>query len=67
MYYDDDGNELDPKLITMPELCRNCEKKDDPHEEILCNLTRFDQHDEDEFVCHAFVSLYGVLNDDIIE
>jgi hypothetical protein len=36
-------------------------------EEILCTLTRLDQRDKKEFVCYAYVSRYGVLNDDIIE
>lgn len=67
MFFDDDGNELDPKLITMPKLCLSCEKKDDPGEEILCTLNRLDQRDEENFICHAYQSRYGVLIDDIIE
>lgn len=67
MYFDDDGNEINPALIPMPTLCLNFEKKDDPYEEILCNLTRLDQREDKEFVCYAFVSRYGALDDDIIE
>jgi len=48
-------------------MCLKCEKNDDPNEEILCNLNRLDQQDEKEFKCGAFVSLYGVLIDDIID
>ena len=66
-YYDDDGNELDPTTIPMPDMCLLCEKKDDPNEEILCNLNRLDQRNDRDFKCGAFVSLYGVLVDDIIE
>ena len=66
-YYDDDGNELDPTTIPMPRMCLMCEKKDDPNEEILCNLNRLDQVNEPDFKCGAFVSLYGALIDDIIE
>jgi len=66
-YYDDDGNELDPSTIVLPQLCLLCEKKDDPGEEILCNLNRLDQQGDVEFRCGAFVSLYGALIDDIIE
>ena len=66
-YYDDDGNEVDPSTIAMPAMCLLCDKKDDPHEDILCNLNRLDQRDEPDFKCGAFVSLYGVLLDDIIE
>lgn len=66
-YYDDDGNELDPSTIPMPKICLMCEKKDLPEEEVLCNLNRLDQEGEPHFKCGAFVSLYGVLIDDIIE
>jgi hypothetical protein len=66
-YFDDDGNELDPTTIPMPAMCMQCEKKDDPNEEILCNLNRLDQRNDRTFKCGAFVSLYGVLVDDIIE
>lgn len=65
-YYDDDGNELDPTTIPMPQLCLGCEKKDDPNETVLCNLNRLDQKDDPEFECGAYVSLYGPLSDDII-
>ncbi len=66
-YYDDDGNELDPASIPVPQMCLMCEKKDDPNEEILCNLNRLDQAGAKHFKCGAFVSLYGALIDDIIE
>ena len=67
MYFDDDGNPIDPKTIPMPKLCLSCEKKDDKSEEILCNLNRLDQRDDDEFICYAYKSSYGVLVDDIID
>ncbi len=66
MIYDDDGNPINPALIPMPELCRNCEKKDHPSEKILCDLNRFDQRDESDFKCFAYQSLYEILDDDII-
>lgn len=66
-YYDDDGNELDPASIPVPQMCLMCEKNDDGNEEILCNLNRLDQAGEAHFKCGAFVSLYGALIDDIID
>jgi len=66
-FYDDDGNEIDPAAIPVPAMCSLCEKKDLPHEEILCTLNRLDQAGEPDFRCGAFVSLYGPLIDDIIE
>jgi len=65
-YFDDDGNELDPTGVPMPKMCMMCEKRDDPDEDILCNLNRLDQRNEQDFRCGAFVSLYGALIDDII-
>jgi hypothetical protein len=65
-FYDDDGNELDPKAVPLPQMCRLCEKLNDPDEEILCDLNRLDQRNERQFKCGAFVSLYGALIDDII-
>ncbi|MBX7054081.1 MAG: hypothetical protein K1X36_03920 [Pyrinomonadaceae bacterium] len=65
-FYDDGGNELDPKGIPMPKMCLMCEKLNDADEEILCDLNRLDQRNERQFKCGAFVSLYGALIDDII-
>ena len=53
-YFDDDGNELNPDLIPKPNLCLSCKKNEDPNEEILCNLNRLDQRDENEFKCFAY-------------
>jgi hypothetical protein len=55
-FYNDDGSEINPELITMPGLCLSCKKKDDPAEEILCILTRADQQDEDDFCCFGYES-----------
>ena len=66
MFYDDDGDEINPEQIPIPELCQSCKKKDDAGEYILCTLNCLDQLDEAEFKCFAYRSLYGELNDDII-
>ena len=52
--FDDDGNPINPNLIPKPGLCLLCIKDHDPDEEILCNLNRWDQHNETEFKCFAF-------------
>ena len=66
-YYDDDGNELDPTTILVPKLCLSCEKKDNPYEEILCNLNRLDQKGEKDFKCGAYESIYGALEEETVE
>ena len=53
-FFRDDGTVITPDLIRKPSLCVSCRKDDDPQEEILCTLTRADQHGEEEFGCEAF-------------
>jgi hypothetical protein len=55
-YFDDDGNEKNLDLVKKPSLCLMCKLYDDPHEETLCNLNRYDQREQDEFICHAYKS-----------
>jgi len=55
-YYDDDGNKLDPNLVSKPGLCLSCINDDDPEQEILCTLTRLDQQDDYEFQCFAYLA-----------
>jgi hypothetical protein len=56
-YFDDDGTEINMDLIKKPGLCLICKKDNDPHEEIPCNLNRFDQRNETDFKCFAFEKL----------
>jgi hypothetical protein len=56
-FYDDDGNELNPKDIKMPKLCSNCKKNGKPEEYILCTLQRLGWKEEEEFICYAFEEL----------
>lgn len=57
--FDDDGYEINPDLIKKPELCLTCRKNYDPgpEDEILCNLNRFDQRNDDVFNCGAYEEL----------
>ena len=53
--FDDEGNEINPNLISKPDLCITCKKNElSGEEEILCNLTRADQQGQSEFVCDAY-------------
>lgn len=56
--FDDDGTPIDPERVKVPSLCTVCKKKDDPYEEPLCILNRYDQADEDTFKCGAFVHIH---------
>ena len=51
--FDDEGYEVNSELIRKPSLCLTCINDNDPDQEPLCNLTRFDQNDEKEFKCFA--------------
>lgn len=53
-FFDDDGYEINTNLIKKPPLCVTCKNDDDPNEEFLCNMTRYDQRDEPEFKCFAY-------------
>ncbi len=54
-YFDDNGNEINPDIISNPDLCITCKKDSiSGKEEILCNLTRADQQSNKEFICEAY-------------
>ena len=56
-YFNDDGTLFDPDSAPTPPLCLACAKNSpgDEIEQVLCNLTRADQEDEEDFVCFAFL------------
>ena len=53
-FFDDDGYEINSDLIKKPSLCLICKNDDNPDEVLLCNMTRYDQKDDNEFKCFAF-------------
>lgn len=53
-FFDDNGYEINSELIKKPSLCLTCLHDDNPNEELLCNMNRFDQKDEKEFKCFAY-------------
>jgi hypothetical protein len=53
-FFTDDGYEINTDLIAVPSLCLTCIYHNDPNEESLCNMTRFDQQEEPEFKCFAY-------------
>ena len=53
--YDDDGNEINRELIKKPSLCLLCIHDVNQFESIYCNLIRYEQRNEEEFCCSAFV------------
>ena len=54
-FFDDDGYEINMDLVQKPSLCLTCRNDENANEEILCNLNRYDQKDESEFKCFAFI------------
>lgn len=52
--FDDDGFEINTELIKKPSLCLICICNDDPEEELLCNMNRYDQRNDKEFKCYAY-------------
>lgn len=41
-FFDDNGHEIIADLIKKPGLCLTCLHDNDPNEEMLCNMTRYD-------------------------
>lgn len=56
-FFDDDGYEINTELIKNPSLCLTCINDDNPNEEMLCNMTRYDQKDDNEFKCFAYKNM----------
>jgi len=56
-YFNNDGNEINPNLLPEPQLCLSCIKNEDKNEEVLCNLTRLDKNNNNEFICDAYESI----------
>lgn len=52
--FSDDGGEIDTELTKKPSLCFTCIHHNDPAEEVLCVLTRYDQRNRSEFTCFAY-------------
>lgn len=61
-FYDDDGTEVNPDLFPKPQLCLSCKKNDDMNEELLCNLTRLGQRNEEKFKCFAYENMNNKNN-----
>ena len=55
-FFDDDGNPIDPFATPAPGLCIICKTYsiDDPEENMLCAMNRWDQRNEKEFKCGVF-------------
>ncbi len=54
--FDDDGYEINADLIKKPSLCLTCKNDayDDPEEQMLCTLNRYDQRNEKVFKCGSY-------------
>ena len=55
-YVNDDGTGFNPGLQPTPDLCVSCVKNEtqDAEEEVVCNLTKADQQDDEVFLCLAY-------------
>ena len=53
-FFDDDGYEINSDLIQKPSLCITCINNDNPKEEMLCDMTGYDQKEDNEFKCFAY-------------
>jgi len=58
-FYNDDGTKVDIETIPTPGLCITCKKyfSDDWEQNLLCNMNRHDQKDDNDFICGAYDKL----------
>lgn len=56
-FFDDDGNPVHPAQVKVPGLCVLCRiyQTDDGDENLLCIMNRYDQRNDDHFICVAFI------------
>jgi hypothetical protein len=54
--YNDDGTYVDVTKLPIPNLCKSCKtfQSDFWEDNLLCNLNRNDQRNEDDFECGAY-------------
>jgi len=53
-FYFDDGEEYNPDLHPLPNMCLSCKYKDDESEYVLCTLNRMGVACGEEFDCHQY-------------
>jgi len=53
-FFTDEGYEIDTNFIQKPSLCITCSNDDNPKEKGFCDMTRYDQKDDEEFRCGAY-------------
>jgi len=58
-FFNDNGFEINTDLIKKPSICLTCINDDNPKEEILCNMNRYDQRDDKDFICFAYKNKIG--------
>lgn len=56
-FFNDDGNPVSPLQLKVPGLCVLCQlyQTDEAGENLLCTMNRYDQRNDDHFVCGAFI------------
>jgi hypothetical protein len=56
-FFNDDGYEINTDSIKKPYLCLTCQNDGNPHEEMLCIMNRYDQRNDSEFKCFAYLKI----------
>jgi hypothetical protein len=56
-FYDEDGHEVHPDFVPMPDLCRECKNNDDLKRYIFCEMRRIQRQHDNVFICSSFVPI----------
>ncbi len=59
-FFRDDGTQVDPLTVHIPDLCLDCVSfmDEDRERNILCTLSRMSYDGKEEFICYAFRRVY---------
>ncbi|MBS4057919.1 MAG: hypothetical protein KGZ82_11425 [Bacteroidales bacterium] len=55
-FFDDEANPIQPCMVARPGLCLLCnyDETEDAEENLLCMMNRWDQRNDEVFVCGKF-------------
>ncbi len=63
-FYDEDGREIHPDLVPVPDLCRICRKNAILDQYIFCSMRRIQRRNEHVFICFDLEPVSPDINRD---
>lgn len=63
-FYDEDGHEIHPDLVPVPDLCRICKRNVALDNYIFCSMRRIQRRNEPVFICFDLEPVSPDINRD---